>query len=216
MKDNEYFDDKLIESAEIVVDVVETYKQKVNKLAKIFKSSVGRPMKDFKAILDYKFFVAGIPEDTSKGKLEMIIEKFIVAAKYFEYLGLKEEKIDRILANFGMELTITEPFVPSAPNIAKLKENWGVLYDDEIPARQLDLVEFLLSEGMNAKMSILELENDVQAISENIEIKCEVSKSAFKKGVSLKAKTMLGKDISENVSKINQSANELSEVLDKL
>ncbi len=217
MKEKNYMEEKLNESAELMVDVIDTYKVRLGDLCSLFKFAFGQSPKQFKDILDYTFFVKGIPKENSPGKLETIIEKFITAVRYFSYLGMDEEKINRQLSNFGITINKTDwsPEGGDKANGTKYRKLWEELYpNDEALPVNADLLNMILNEGVNIKMEILALTDDVSAISENVEDRCEITKSSFKKGVGLKTKVLRGKDITETINKIEKTADDTSAVIE--
>lgn len=219
MKEQEYLKDKIDESAEMTVDIDDTYKEKIKILSTIFKHAFGQSSSDFKEILDYSFYVAGVPEPESKGKLEKVLKNFITAIRYFTYLGMDEEKINRQLSNFGITINRTSwsPVGGEKTSSRKYIKAWKEEYPNEDPMDiDDDLLKFLLHEGIKIKSSILDLQSEVKAITDAVEEKCEVTKGNFKRGVNIKATSMKGKDVGEKIAKIEKSADEFSLMVELL
>ncbi len=219
MKEQEYFNEKLVESAEINVDVDETHKERIKALTKIFKFAFGQPVSDFKQILDYAFYVNGVPKAESQGKLEKVIVNFITAIRYFTYLGMDEEKINRQMSNYGITINRTDwsPVGGDKANQKKYLKAWSDLYPNDDPMNVDDsLLKFLLDEGVKSKFEILVLKDEVETISEHVEERCEVLKSSFKSGVNLKTMILKQKDIGDKVAKIEKKADEVSQIIERL
>lgn len=211
MKEKEYFEQKLVESAEIQVDVKETYSPKIGRLAKIFKFAFGQKPSDFKTLVKYQ-------SEGGDEKLSKLLETFITVSKYYDFIG-QLDKINRILGNFGVSVSVA-PWPPvggpkSSP--VKYRVHWNELYEgEEVIAPGSELLDFLVKEAVDANDSILSLKDESKAISDDVEVRCEVSKSSFSRGVSLKTSQLTGKDIGETVRKIEKKADELSEVIEVL
>lgn len=213
MKEKQFFEEKLVECAEIQVDAKETYKPKLRQLEKIFKFGFGQKPADFKLLLKY------LDLEEGAGKMQKLMETFIALVRYYNFMGVKEEKIDRILENFGMKVDVTDGWSPvDGPKVSpvKYRVNWNETYQEDVLAPGAGLLEFLINEGLGTQNSIDALTGEASVIVEEVESKCEIGKSSFKKGVGLKVNQMSGKDIGETVQKIERGAEELAEIIEVL
>ncbi len=213
MKEKEFFEEKLVECAEITVDAKETYKPKLSQLQKIFKFAFGQKPADYKLLLKY------LDPDDGPDRMEKLLETFITLVQYYHWMGLKAEKMDRILGNFGIKVEASEEWtVIDGPKVSpvKYRVNWNELYDEEVIDPSEQLLQFLIKEGQVAQGSIDALTLEATTIVEDVEARCEIAKTSFKKGVGLKVNQMAGKDIGETVQKIERSAEELAEIIETL
>ena len=217
MKEKEFFEEKVIEAAEILIDIKDVHKRKLNDIKKLYKHATGRKAKDLEKLAKYQYFKAGIPNEKSPGKFTKLMEEFVQIAVLYKEVG-KENEIVRVLNNFGIEIKIDEARLPvGKTNQEKFDMIWQDLYahEDVSNASVPNLIPFLLEQATNQLGLIESLKQDVkEGNAGDVELKCEVPPSVFTKAASLQMTKLLGKDVSEKIKKIEDKADFMSQAID--
>jgi len=214
MKEKDFFDDKVTEAAEINIDIREVYGKKVGEIGKLFKMIFNEKPGIFKLVSNFMFYVAGRPKADSKGRLNELLEKFVTVAKWYDLAGRKGE-IDRILGNHGMTLTSTN-LCPPINRDSKVQKMWDALFTDPMPTTDQALLSYLLMQSEKSKQHSEILKSEVEDVSAEVETKCLINPPVFKKAAGLKAHKLEGIDISEKIQKIEDKADQMSDVLEQI
>ncbi len=207
MKEKGYYEEKLEESAATSIDMEEVHKTRLKQLGKQFKFGFGQKNADFNLLLK-------VMNDSEK--LGKHLKDFITIYKYYQYLG-KGGKIEDYLKESNIDISVLLPEYnmvnEEKQNKAKLK---SVCDEDEEPEIGVNFLNQLLDNGMDQLTAIDQLKEDITVSAELVEMKCDITKSVFKKSVGLKAQKLAGKDISEKVKAIEQQSDQFSEVAELL
>ena len=217
MKETDFYNEKVTECAEIKIDIKSVYQQRINDYAKMFGYAFGQKPAEFKNLASTKFFKDGFKQEGSKGKLTSVLENFVKVIKYYDYLGELSE-IDRILNNFGITIAVNDN---NAVNGGKVRmDKYDNLFKSHFPNDNLEsdkiiILNTLLDKTFEALSAIEDLNNEIK--DEHlpmVESKCETEGSVFKQAIGLKVKKLEGKDISEEVQKIEHKADEFSKAVE--
>ena len=216
MKEQTYFDDKIVETAEIQIDIKEVYARKLSSITSLFKKMFGEKPGIFKLIRNYMYYVPGVPRDDSKGRFIEEMARFVTIVHWYSLLGQKS-KIDSILSNFGMTLYHSPVSTIDISSNKGAKKLWAELFpNDTFPSAADVAMTKLLEESAKSLSSVQALKKEIDVTTKNVEQKCEINPSVFKKAMSLKAKKLEGKDISDNVKSIEDKADQLSDAIERL
>lgn len=220
MKNKDLFIEKVVESAEIVIDIKDTFRKKLNVLTALFTHGIGRPKGEFKKLLKLKHSVDGYPTDKSKAKLSVVLEDFIHATKYYNFIG-DGDVINRILANHGLKLEITDNnrdmYEGDKENRSKYQALWEQLFPDEpIPDNKKELLNYLIEKAIPECNAIQELTEEIEGHAEQVSHNCDTAKTPYKKAVGLKKMMLEGVDIGEKVKKMEDEADQLSQAIEAL
>lgn len=216
MKDNQFFDEKVTEAAEIAIDINDVHKKRRNVIAGLFKKIFNEKTSVFKKIHSFLYYKSGRPNDDTKPKLPELMENFISVVKWYEFAGRKHE-IDRILGNHGLSLTVISSSTVSVNNDEKIKEEWDDLFDTPMPAKDIDIFNMLMAGADSSMDAKYTLEEEIDAdIAHKVEMKCGINKAQFKKAVKLKAEILEGKDVSDKIKNIEEKADQMSQMIERL
>lgn len=112
-KDDDEFNEVLNQSIEKNIKILTIHKQLLNNLGLAFEYvTEGKyTSKDFKTLLDWKYFSGGVPNENSKSKLFDVFYKYMKAMRLGEDFEVKE--INALLREMGMEIKLIEPLPQS-------------------------------------------------------------------------------------------------------
>jgi len=217
MKEEKFFVDKVTEAAEISIDVKETYKRKLRSLSKLFNFGFGAKGRQFNLVRNALHYLPGVPNETSKGKLDTMVNDFVDLYKLMSYIG-KGTKIEQHLMSKGINISITTPMPDQYKSLKKFQELWTDEYGvEQIPTDKKELVELMLKKSSEDLKSIETLDKEInETIMPDTCQKCEIEKKAFRQGVKLKTKKIEGKDIGDDITKMEIEAEQYSKVVDIL
>lgn len=107
--DDKEFDEILNTSVERNIKATKVHKEMLNKLGLAFEyiTKMKYTQKDYRLMLDWKYYSGGVPSENSKPKLFDLIQKFMVAARLGQDFGL--DGFDDLYSEMGIEVTFNEP-----------------------------------------------------------------------------------------------------------
>lgn len=107
--DDKEFDEILNTSVERNIKATKVHKEMLNKLGLAFEyiTKMKYTQKDYRLMLDWKYYCGGVPSENSKPKLFDLIQKFMVAARLGQDFGL--DGFDDLYSEMGIEVTFNEP-----------------------------------------------------------------------------------------------------------
>jgi len=218
MKQPEIFEEKVQAAAEIAIDVKNTHKPNIGAYSKLYQYAFGGKPAEFKSLLKWKYFVAGVPNETSKGKLMTVLQDFAVAVKLYSQLD-DLSQIQGVLSSMGVSVSFdpakAEPTGKSSLN--KFNDKWSEIYPhDSAPSDKGELLEKLLEDAMHEQGAIETLKQETEGYASDVEVNCETLGSVFKTAVGLKAKKMEGTDISETIKILEEKADQQSQAFEVL
>ncbi len=202
LKEKEFYEEKMVESAEALIDIADVHKARVKQLGNIFKFGYGQKPADFNLLLK-------VMNDSDK--LRKIMNNFITVYRYYQYVGIGE-KIKVYLAESGIDIDQIAPWNPVNEDKANRAKFASACGDDITAKIEPELLKDILEKGMENLSTIEILNEDVKASAEEVEVKCDITKSIFKKSVSLKAMKLAGKDVSEKIKGIEAASDQFSQV----
>lgn len=111
--DDKEFDEILNTSVERSIKATKVHKEMLNRLGLAFEyiTQMKYTQKDYKLMLDWRYYCGGVPSENSKPKLFDLIQKFMVAARLGYDFGL--EGFDELYNEMGIEVSFNEPMPQS-------------------------------------------------------------------------------------------------------
>ena len=203
MKNKDYYEEKLDESAEVSIDVIEVHQARLKQLGKMFKFGFGRKEAEFKLLMKVM---------NDMDKFRKLLNDFIIVTKYYAYMGNGSRIID-YLKEAGIKITEIEDTNPINEEKVKEKKFKAACGDENFKVCETFLAD-ILSKGMEQQDVIDNMREEVTVNAELVEGKCDVDKAIFKKSVSLKTQKLTGKDIGDKVKKIENQADQFSQVVE--
>lgn len=103
------FDEILNTSIERSMRATEVHKEELIKLGLAFEyvTKMKYTAKDFKLMLDWKYYCGGVPSENSKPKLFDLMQKFMIAVRLGEDFGLPG--FEELFNEMGMKVELSEP-----------------------------------------------------------------------------------------------------------
>lgn len=198
------FNKKLIESTKIRTELNDVLNLKMSYLAKIFNIFFEEHAGSFKFLKDMMYYQGGYPNETSPPRLDVVIDRFAIAYRYFKFLGI-EKSIDSYLQQYSMKIVIDEISDSDIKFDNKSADLFEFVFNDlALPKTKKELLKLLLDEGQILQKDICE-KADIIKLNHAEEVKeaCKIEKADYVRAVNINYKRNKEKPIEKTLEKID-------------
>lgn len=215
MKNKEKFFTGIETVGENNVEIKEVYNFNLNNFAKLFKYGFSEEVSMFKLYRDVLWFTPGKPKETSVGKLNSLLDKFIQLIKITHYLG-KTEKITNYLKTHGITLEINTSFNDNPSDDKKYKKQQKEMSVNLFNMSKVEVLNYLLQHSLSEFRDLTAIKEENEEIIPDIALECEVRDKIIKQAIQFKTKQLLGKDISEDLNIVENDLEQLGDIIEEL
>jgi hypothetical protein len=220
MDNKEFYKEELEKCAKIRYEINEEHYKDMDNLKLLFKQLFpGKDDNDFIFIKNLRYYQGGWPGENTPSRLHSMLDKFIKAILYYNFLN--DLSAYDYLKAAGIEMKITAPIDNLKIDIESLpkwiNDKWKDQIEDKIPNNTKDFFDKLLTKGEQIQSIICSLVDKIK-INEapQIEAQCKVKKSHFINSVNMKYKKMMKRKIDKDIGKQEDNINSITRSLEIL
>jgi hypothetical protein len=225
MKNEEVYKKEVEEGSLIRYEINEDHAPELSALGKIYRGYFNRHPRELSFAKDVYYYKGGWPKETTPPKAQAIANKIADAFLVLKYVDLAED-LEHYLAERGLKIefihdnVLEETFeadneYKSDKKRSKLVDNWKELFDYPLPEDdKASILKALLLRGADKQKTICELADKIKIEKgEAVQEECDIKVGNYCRAVNLKFKLQKGKDIGEDLQRIEDEAAESLESL---
>ena len=189
MDNKEVYTTKLDESGETRKILNEVHHATMKTLQKKFEAVTGHSPKLFALAKDMLYYTGGYPKDTSRAKLDVMIDKIAQISKILTFL--KEDAIlNEYCRRYGIEIKVTSPLEDKETDYEGKQQFTSTA------------AEQMMGDAMTTQGTICKLADTIKIdAAEEVTRKCGILGPHFVSAVNLKYKQMKGRPIDDELAK---------------
>lgn len=219
MKNEDIYNKGVEEASLIRYEIAEDHSKELSHVYKIYKAFFNREPGEFRLAKDLVYYKGGWPKADTPPKAKALANKIADAYTVLSFIGMEDE-FSGFLADRGLKLVpVIEDSVFTGGLLEDIdwqldtkrtkavESNWEALFDIPVPTDPKEMLTYLMNRSCDKQKIICELADQIKIEKgEEIQDECDVKVGHFVRAVNLKYKVQKGKDISEDIIKIEEEA----------
>lgn len=191
MENKELYTKKLDESGNVRKEINDVHRRSLKDLQIQFSKVTGLDHRLFIIAKDMLYYSGGYPNENSRAKLDVMVERFAAICKILRFLG-EESILNEYLKQYGIDVKITVGF-----------ENKEVDFEGK-KQKMSDVSNSLMEKALSLQEIICKLSDSIKIVAaDEVEKKCGIKRPHFVGAVNLKYKQLKGRNLDDDLSKIN-------------